>query len=356
MQIQGKHYRSVWMENGAVRMINQPALPHRFEIVDLMDHHAVAHAISTMIVRGAPAIGASGAYGMVLAVLAAASGDWRAEVDAAAQVLAATRPTARDLFHGIDTVLHAVAGVSSHDAACRAAVEAAESMADESAAACERIGEFGAELIQNGCRVLTHCNAGWLACVDWGTAISPVYKAARAGRKVFVYADETRPRCQGAQLTAFELLGEGIEHAIIPDNAAGYYIASGQVDVVIVGSDRTARNGDVANKIGTYEKAVLARRHGVPFYAAVPTFTLDFDCRSGADIPIEQRHEDEVLYAHGLDEATGKMSRVRLAPAGSHALNPAFDVTPAELVTGIITEKGIFTPEELAKNEALLRT
>jgi methylthioribose-1-phosphate isomerase len=356
MQIQGKHYRTVWMENGVVKMINQPALPHRFEIVDQPTYQAVADAIQTMVVRGAPAIGASGAYGMVLAVQAANPETWRDDVTAAAKVLAATRPTARDLFHGIDTVVDAVATTSDHAEACRLAQHAAQAMADESAAACERIGEYGAELIKDGARILTHCNAGWLACVDWGTAISPIYKAARAGKKVFVYADETRPRGQGMQLTAYELLGEGIPHAIIPDNAAGYYMATGQVDMVIVGSDRTSRNGDVANKIGTYEKAVLAHRHGIPFYAAVPTFTLDFDCQSGADIPIEQRHEDEVLYAYGLDESTNKPSRVRLAAQGCHALNPAFDVTPAELVTGIITEKGIFKPSELAANEALLRT
>jgi S-methyl-5-thioribose-1-phosphate isomerase len=356
MQINGKHYRTVWMENGVVRMINQPALPHRFEIVDLPDYQQMAHAIQTMVVRGAPAIGASGAYGMVLAVNSAHPEKWQEDVQSAAKTLAATRPTARDLFHGIDTVVHAIAGAKDHAEACRLAQHAADAMADESAAACERIGEYGAELIQDGFRVLTHCNAGWLACVDWGTAISPIYKAARAGKKVFVYADETRPRCQGMQLTAYELLGENIPHAIIPDNAAGYYIASGQVDMVIVGSDRTARNGDVANKIGTYEKAVLAHRHGVPFYAAVPTFTLDFDCASGAEIPIEQRHEDEVLYAYGWDEVAQKPNRVRIAAQGCHALNPAFDVTPAELVTGIITEKGIFKPSELAANEALLRT
>jgi methylthioribose-1-phosphate isomerase len=356
MQIQGKHYRTVWMENGVVRMINQPALPHRLEIVDLPDYQTVAHAIQTMIVRGAPAIGASGAYGMALAVQASHPETWREETQSAAQTLAATRPTARDLFHGIDTVLQAVEKAANHAEARRIAQQAAEKMADESANACERIGQYGAELIRDGFRILTHCNAGWLACVDWGTAISPIYKAARSGKKIFVYADETRPRCQGMQLTAYELLGENIPHAIIPDNAAGYYMAAGKVDMVIVGSDRTARNGDVANKIGTYEKAVLAHRHGIPFYAAVPTFTLDFDCPSGANIPIEQRHEDEVLYAYGLDETTQTLSRVRMAAPGCHAFNPAFDVTPAELVTGIITEKGIFKPSELAANEALLRT
>ncbi|MFP4381203.1 MAG: s-methyl-5-thioribose-1-phosphate isomerase, partial [Candidatus Sumerlaeia bacterium] len=196
--------------------------------------------------------------------------------------------------------------------------------------------------------------AGWLATVDWGTATSPLYKAAGKGKKVFVYADETRPRCQGSRLTAYELCGEKIPHAIIPDNAAGYYMYSGQVDMVIVGTDRTAKNGDVANKIGTYEKAVLAHRSGIPFYVAAPTTTIDFDCPTGKDIPIEQRDQEEVLYMFGVDDS-GKESRVRIAPAGSQAYNPAFDVTPAELVTGIITEKGIFKPEELAENEGLLR-
>jgi S-methyl-5-thioribose-1-phosphate isomerase len=354
MQTQGEHYRTVWMEGGVVRMINQPLLPHQFEIVSLADYHACAEAISRMVVRGAPAIGATGAYGMAQAVLAARVDTWLEQVNNAAKELAATRPTARDLFNAIERMRTVIAGAGSFEEARRLVVEAADDYADSSAAACERIGTYGAELIRDGFRVLTHCNAGWLACVDWGTALSPVYKAARQGKKVFVYADETRPRLQGAQLTAYELCGEKIPHAIIADNAAGYYIASGQIDMVIVGTDRTARNGDVANKIGTYEKAVLAQRHGVPFYVAAPSTSIDFDCESGAEIPIEHRHQDEVLYVTGRDEEGG-IRRIRIAPAGSQAFNPAFDVTPSELVTGIITEKGIFKPGDIAANEFQLR-
>jgi S-methyl-5-thioribose-1-phosphate isomerase len=354
MLVNGTHYRTVWMEGSTIRMINQPLLPFRFEIIDLPDHHAAARAIQTMIVRGAPAIGATGAYGMAQAYLLANEKDWREQADAAARELAATRPTAQDLFHGIGKVREAADQAASLVEARAIACRVAQDYADKSAAACEKIGEHGETLIRDGFRILTHCNAGWLATVDWGTAIAPIYKAARNGKKVFVYTDETRPRCQGARLTACELVGEKIPHAIIADNAAGYFIYSGKVDMVIVGTDRTARNGDVANKIGTYEKALLAHRQGIPFYVAAPTTTIDFDCPTGKDIPIERRDPDEVLWVEGEDE-TGKITRVRISPKESEALNPAFDVTPAELVTAIITEKGIFKPGELAQNEKLLR-
>jgi len=354
MKVGGKHYRTVWMEGSVIRMINQPLLPHEFEIVDLPDHHAVANAITTMVVRGAPAIGATGAYGMAQAAQAASPSAYCAETDAAARELAATRPTAQELFYAIRKVKAAIDAARDFESAKAAAVQAAQAVADASAKACEQIGRYGADLIPDGARVLTHCNAGWLACVDWGTALAPIYVAARAGKNVFVFVDETRPRCQGANLTAYELAGEGVPHAVIADNAAGYFMYSGQIDLAIVGADRIARNGDVANKIGTYEKAVLAHRHNIPFYAAAPTPTIDFDCAAGADIPIEERDENEVLYVAGRDD-DGTLRRVRIAPAGSRGRNPAFDVTPAELVTAIITEKGIFKPRDLAANEGLLR-
>ncbi|MBN1867588.1 S-methyl-5-thioribose-1-phosphate isomerase [Candidatus Sumerlaeota bacterium] len=355
MNVDGTHYRTVWLDGSTVKTIDQPLIPHRFEILDLADYRATADAITTMIVRGAGAIGATGAYGMAQAMLQASPDRYTEEIEEAARVLAATRPTAQNLFYGIEKVQQAIREAADYESARREAVRAAETVADEDAAACEKIGEFGAELIADGARILTHCNAGWLAFVDWGSALSPVYRAARDGKKVFVYADETRPRCQGARLTAWELCGEKIPHALIADNAAGYYMARGEIDLVIVGSDRIARNGDVANKIGTYTKAVLARRHGIPFYVAAPTTTIDFDCPTGADIPIEERHEDEVLCMWGRDADTGDVRRIRIAPAGSHALNPAFDVTPAELVTGIVTQKGVFAPADLAKNESTLR-
>ena len=212
-------------------------------------------------------------------------------------------------------------------------------IADEDAENCKKIGEYGNELIKDGFKIETHCNAGWLAFVDWGSALAPIYAAKRQGKKVFVYVDETRPRCQGAMLTSWELLNEGIEHRIISDNAGAHYMSRG-VDMMIVGADRIAANGDTANKIGTFEKAIVAKELGIPFYVAAPTTTFDVECATGADIPIEERIEDEVLYASGLAD-TGRISRVRIAPKGARALNPAFDVTPAKYITGIITEKGV---------------
>lgn len=226
------------------------------------------------------------------------------------------------------------------------AVEAAEALADENAVAGEAIGRLGAELIPDGARVLTHCNAGWLAFVDWGSALAPVYMAARQGKRVSVWVDETRPRCQGASLTAWELQGEGIPHTIIADNAAGLLMRRGLVDLVIVGADRIARNGDVANKIGTYEKAVCAAANQVPFYVAAPVSTIDPHCATGDDIPIEERAQDEVLYITGCDEY-GKLTRVRLSHPQAQALNPAFDVTPSHLIKAVITQQGVHQPNDL---------
>lgn len=347
MQVEGKPYRTVWMEGGVVKMINQQLIPHRFEIIDLPTHRDTAEAIRTMIVRGAPAIGASGGYGMAQAALEAPDGaGFRAYVERAAETLRGTRPTAQDLFYAVGRVLEAVREAGGVADARRVAVEVAQAVADDSVSCCEAIGRHGLKLIQDGARILTHCNAGWLACVDWGTALAPIYAAAREGKRVFVYVDETRPRCQGARLTAWELHGEGIEHAIIADNAAGYLMFNGEIDLVIVGSDRIAANGDVANKIGTYEKAVCAGANGIPFYVAAPTSTIDLDCPTGDHIPIEERSEDEVLYATGLDDA-GQVRRVRLAHPAARARNPAFDVTPARYVTAIITEHGIHAPGRL---------
>lgn len=347
MLVDGVPYRTVWMVDGVVRMINQPLIPHRFEIVDLKHHTDTACAIKTMIVRGAGAIGAAAAYGMAQVVLEAPDGDgFDSYLQAGAETLRKTRPTAQDLFYAVDAVLAAAVAAGSHTAARQAAVDRAEALADENALAGERIGQHGAELLKDGCRVLTHCNAGWLAFVDWGSALAPVYAAARQGKSVFVYADETRPRNQGARLTAWELEGEGIPHAILADNAAAHLMRHGMVDAVIVGADRIAANGDVANKIGTCEKALCAREHGVPFYVTAPISTLDAACPSGNAIPIEEREADEVLYAYGLLDS-GEFGRVRLAHSGAQAVNPAFDITPASLVTAIITQRGIHRPDEL---------
>jgi S-methyl-5-thioribose-1-phosphate isomerase len=243
----------------------------------------------------------------------------------------------------------AVEKAGSVQAAKAAAVETAEAIADEDAASCEAIGRHGAELIEDGMCILTHCNAGWLAFVDWGSALAPISFAKRQGKLVFVCADETRPRGQGASLTAWELGNEGIEHAIIPDNASGYIMRKGEIDLVIVGSDRIAANGDVANKIGTYEKAVLAKELGIPFYVAAPTSTIDPATVCGDNIPIEERHEDEVLYVRGLLD-NGELGRVRVAPTGSKARNPAFDITPAKYVKGIITQRGIVEPAKVCSH------
>lgn len=346
MLVQGKPYRTVWIEGPTIHMINQPLIPHAFEITQLHNTEETAKAIETMIVRGAPAIGATGAYGMAQATLLAKEPDWKKQVEAAAKRLAKTRPTAQDLFHAIRWVQKAIENEQNIQAAREKAIQAAKALADSSAKACEKIGQYGETLIKDGARILTHCNAGWLACVDWGTALAPIYKATRNKKNIFVYADETRPRCQGARLTAWELAMEKIPHAIIADNAAGYYMARGEIDIVIVGTDRTVRNGDVANKIGTYTKAVLAARHGIPFYVAAPTTTIDLDIEKGDDIPIEHRDPQEVLTMFGQAKS-GKTESIRIAPQESPAYNPAFDITPAELVTGIITEHGIIAPTTL---------
>jgi methylthioribose-1-phosphate isomerase len=345
MIVNGKPYRTVWMEGTTVRMINQLILPYSFEIVDLPDHRATAIAIRDMWVRGAGAIGAAAGYGMAQVALEAPDGaEFAAYVQQGAATIRGTRPTAQDLFYAVNQVLAAIEGAGSVSAARQAAVEAAQALADENAAAGEAIGRYGAPLLCDGCRVLTHCNAGWLAFVDWGSALAPIYAARRQGRHLFVYADETRPRGQGARLTAWELANEGIEHAVIADNAAGFLMQRGEIDLVIVGTDRVAANGDVANKIGTYEKAVVAHELGIPFYVAAPVSTIDPQCPSGMDIPIEERSPDEVLYVHGLLD-NGELGRVRVAPQQSTARNPAFDVTPARYVTSIITQRGIFKPE-----------
>lgn len=331
MLVNGKHYRSVWLEKNKIKLINQLSLPYKFEIATLSSTDDLARAIKTMVVRGAPAIGAAAAYGMALAIK---RGE---EPGRAADTLRSTRPTAHDLFRGIDYVLEKT-GLAEEGRKKEVAVKAAEAYAEKSVEACQKIGEFGMRVIKDGFSVLTHCNAGWLACVDWGTALAPVYAAKRDGKKLFVYVDETRPRLQGAKLTSWELLNEGVSHAVIADNAAGYYMRKREIDVVLVGADRIARNGDVVNKIGTYEKAVLARENRIPFYVAAPSTTIDVSCASGDEIRIEERDEEEIHFINGK----------RITPKQAEARNPAFDVTPANLIRGIITEKGIYSPVSIA--------
>ncbi len=338
MKVAGKNYRTVWMEDNTVCLIEQNLLPFEFKIFRAKNYRETCTVISTMIVRGAGAIGATAGYAMAQAFVE--DGDDIAFVKKAREEIENTRPTAQNLFYAVERVY------SAGQISVQQAVEEAQKIADEDAAACKKIGELGNELIRDGANIETHCNAGWLAFVDYGSALSPVYAAHRSGKQVFVYADETRPRGQGARLTAWELQNENVEHLIIPDNAGAHLMSQGKVDMIIVGSDRIAANGDVANKIGTLEKAIAAKYYGIPFYVAAPVSTIDFDCTSGKDIPIEQRHEDEVLYQSGPN-SEGKLQQVLISSPGSKAMNPAFDVTPAELVTAIITDKGIFNPREL---------
>lgn len=346
MRIQGRDYRTIWLDEDGrrVHVIDQTRLPHRFETCALADSDAAARAIADMIVRGAPLIGVTGAYGLALAMTEDASD---AGVEAAHAKLLATRPTASNLRWALDRVCGVVRAAQAGERRALAYAEAAK-IAEEDVAACAAIGDHGAAIIgglaaQKGGRlnILTHCNAGWLATVDWGTALAPVYKAVRAGVDLHVWVDETRPRNQGASLTAFELGGEGVPHTVISDNAGGHLMQHGLVDMCIVGSDRTTRTGDVCNKIGTYLKALAAHDNGVPFYAALPTSTLDWRIADGVkDIPIEQRGAREVTHIAGK-AADGAIVEVQLTPDGSPARNDAFDVTPARLVTGIITERGV---------------
>ena len=317
--------RAVWFEDGKVMMIDQRELPDKVTIVSFKDYRDVAEAIRNMTTRGAPSIGATAAYGMCLAAI---NGD---DIEQAAKDIKAARPTANDLFYAVDYMLD---DLSKGKDPIGSADAYAQSMVDK----CIKIGEYGGELIKDGYRLMTHCNAGALATVDVGTALAPMRKAHGDGKDFFVYVSETRPRLQGMQLTAWELLQEGIDHAIIPDGSSGHFIRKG-VDMIIVGADRIAANGDFANKIGTFEKAVLAKEFNVPFYVSAPISTVEFNTKTGEDIIIEDRSEEEVTMVKG----------VRIAPIGCKALNPSFDMTPARYVTGFITEKGILKPSEISK-------
>ena len=327
------------MESATVFYIEQNRLPFKFAIRRAEDYQACCIAIREMEIRGAGAIGAMAGFAMALACLNAPPETYGAFIRQAREDIEATRLTARNLFYATEFVFKA--GLRSPEAA----VEKAQEIADRDASDSRKIGEYGNALIRDEARILTHCNAGWLAFVDYGTALSPIYMAHHSGKNIFVYADETRPRGQGARLTAWELNNEQVPHLIIPDNAGAFLMSQGKVDLVITGADRIAANGDVANKIGTLEKAIVANEYNVPFYIAAPTSTIDRDCPAGKDIIIEERSGEEVLYQEGLAD-DGTIQRIRVSSPGSHAFNPAFDVTPARLITGIITERGIIKPTE----------
>lgn len=351
MRIQGQYYRSIWEDAGRVFIIDQRKLPHELALLPLSSWEDAATAIRDMYVRGAPLIGATAAYGLYLA--ASTPG---VEVEHAAAQLSATRPTAVDLFFAISGSLQAMKSAVDQETKVKAALQYARDFAETSAGHCRAIGEHGLELIRaiaqknpgQAVNILTHCNAGWLACIDYGTATAPIYLAHDAGIPVHVWVDETRPRNQGSKLTAFELLHHGVPHTVITDNAGGHLMQHGQVDLVIVGSDRTTRQGDVANKIGTYLKALAAHDNGIPFYVALPESSFDWTIRDGvAEIPIEERDATEVKFVEGRS-ADGTIHSVLISPEDSPAKNYGFDVTPARLVTGLITERGICPANEVA--------
>jgi methylthioribose-1-phosphate isomerase len=371
VQVRGRvrHYRTVTFDadRNAVGLIEQRLLPHEFKVVWTADFRETAQAIRDMVVRGAGAIGATAAYGLAQGARAFRGGGqsgFRRHIDSVFHTLENARPTAVDPVNAMRQVLAAMQAGQTVEEQQRLALAAAEEFANEDVRHCEAIGRHGAKLIRSGMNVLTHCNAGWLAFVDVGSATAPLYTAQAQGKKFHIYCDETRPRSQGATLTAWELAQQKIPHHVIADNAAGHLMQRGEIDLVIVGSDRTlGRTGEVANKIGTYTKAVLARRHGIPFYVAIPLSTIDWTLKSRRAIQIENRHQSEVLGAWGViadsnsdsrSIKSGRRTYVRVANPGSPALNPGFDVTPAELIAGIITPAGIFKPRDLWKRRHLL--
>jgi methylthioribose-1-phosphate isomerase len=344
VRVDGRPTRTIWPadDGRAVEIIDQTRLPHVFATRRLSTLADAADAIRSMQVRGAPLIGVTAAYGIWLQALEDA-GD--AALAAARAALLATRPTAVDLRHALDAMAEALRGVPPGERAARARARAGE-LADEDIAACRAIGEHGAPLLEalhaqsgRAVQVLTHCNAGWLATVDWGTALAPIYLAHDRGTPVHVWVDETRPRNQGAALTAWELLEHGVPHTVVADNAGGHLMQRGRVDLVLVGSDRTTARGDVCNKIGTLQKALAAREYRVPFHVALPASTIDWTLEDGAQIPIEERSGDELRRVSGRTPG-GELATVEILPAGSAVANPAFDVTPAHLVTGLVTERG----------------
>ena len=355
MKVDGRHFRSIWLEpdGWSVGAIDQRRLPHEFVVARIDNAEAAASAIRTMLVRGAPLIGATAAYGVALAMRSDGSD---AGLDQACSLLMATRPTAINLKWALDEMRRTLRPLPPPERAEAAYARAAE-IAEQDVAINQGIGQHGLALIEaiqatkrpgEPVNILTHCNAGWLATVDWGTATAPIYLAHDRGLAVHVWVDETRPRNQGASLTAWELGHHGVAHTVIPDNTGGHLMQHGKVDLVIVGTDRVAANGDVCNKIGTYLKALAAHDNGVPFYVALPSPTIDFAIDDGLrQIPIEQRDPDEVATMTGRT-AAGRVETIRVVPDGSPVANYGFDVTPARLVTGLITERGLLKPERAA--------
>ena len=343
MKIEQKEYRTIWFENNIVKIIDQTKLPHRFVIKDLKTIKDAINAIKTMEVRGAPLIGATAAYGLALSIL---ENKDQSFLENSANDLIKSRPTAINLKWAVDRMMKKISGVNS-DKIFEIALKEAKEICEEDVKFCEKIGLHGLKIIEeihnkkkDTINILTHCNAGWLATINWGTATSPIYHAHRKGIPLHVWVDETRPRNQGANLTSFELNEEHVPNTVIADNTGGLLMQRGKVDMCIVGTDRTLANGDVCNKIGTYLKALAAKDNDIPFYVALPSSTIDWNTKDHKDIPIEERNSDELSYIEGLDDK-GNVKKLQIYPKKSKAMNLAFDVTPAKYVTGLITEKGV---------------
>ncbi len=348
MKIEGKSYKTIWFINNLVKIIDQTKLPHQFVIKDLKTVKDAINAIKTMQVRGAPLIGATAAYGLVLSIIEKNDLSF---IKKSSEELIASRPTAINLRWAVDRMMKKLSGVNNKDI-LKIALDEAKAITEEDEKFCKNIGLNGLKIIEDLAKkkkdtvnILTHCNAGWLATIDWGTATSPIYHAHQKGIKVHVWVDETRPRNQGANLTSYELNEEGISNTVITDSAGGILMQRGQVDMCIVGTDRTLSNGDVCNKIGTYLKALSAKDNNVPFYVALPSSTIDWNIKDHKQIPIEERDSEELSHVEGIDE-NNEIKRVRIYPQKSKSLNLAFDVTPAKLVSGLITEKGICEASE----------
>jgi len=343
MKIEGKEYRTIWFENNTVKIIDQTKLPHKFLIKDLKKVKDAINAIKVMEVRGAPLIGATAAYGLVLAII---ENNDQSFLKKSSEELINSRPTAINLKWAVDRMMNKLSGVNSSEI-LNIALNEAKEICDEDIKFCENIGLNGLKIIEkiynkkkDTVNILTHCNAGWLATINWGTATSPIYYAYKKGIKVHVWVDETRPRNQGANLTSYELNEEGVPNTIIADNTGGILMQRGEVDMCIVGTDRTLSTGDVCNKIGTYLKALAAHDNNVPFYVALPSSTIDWKTKDFKDIPIEERNSEELSHLDGLD-TNGNINKILIYPKKSKAVNLAFDVTPAKYVTGLITEKGV---------------
>ncbi len=347
MKIEGKEYRTIWLENNEVRIIDQTQLPHKFTIKSLKTVKEAINAIKKMEVRGAPLIGATAAYGLVLSIKEKNDLSF---LKKSSEDLISSRPTAINLKWSVDRMMKKLLGVNDNNI-LKIALEEAKSIVEEDIRFCKNIGLNGLKIIEEIAKnketvnILTHCNAGWLATIDWGTATSPIYHAHKKGIKVHVWVDETRPRNQGANLTSYELNEEGISNTIITDNAGGILMQRGEVDMCLVGTDRTLSNGDVCNKIGTYLKALAAKDNNVPFYVALPSSTIDWNIKDQKKIPIEERNAEELSHIEGIDE-DNQVRKVRIYPKKSNSLNLAFDVTPAKYVSGLITEKGICEASE----------